>query len=385
MGYTLFESEHRGIKADLRFHIGYKENALVWELHLTSDEDKKIKVFPYVELAMMEFMRELQWQCYNKHQLFVYTLDDVLVYKYGVENQPKPKETPLVYFASDCKITGFDGDRDEFVGTSRSEENPAGLETGCTGSTLAGGDPCFAYEVDVDLKAGEERRICFFLGTAMTDDEIKKSVAHCREKNFVDESFAELKEKWNELDTRLAQVETVNNQAVRELIHLRASSAFINLRNKLWFEFLTAAFVCSVMIYFLGHNAEMQHVLSSYSITMMIVWLVLTCAYALYRAVRFGAFDVMKPTTQLMQLSNEYKRDYSLRRLASYPLFVAFTVLFVFFERGWIIERGRMTYAVVFCVVLIAVFGCAFRGELRRQKQLIDEVDKSLEELKNVE
>ncbi len=197
MGYTLFESEHRGIKADLRFHIGYKENALVWELHLTSDTDRKIKVFPYVELGMMEFMRELQWQCYNKHQLFVYTLDDILVYKYGVENQPKPDETPLIYFASDCPVSGFDGDRDEFVGTYRSEENPAGLETGCTGSTLAGGDPCFAYEVNVELKAGEEKRICFFLGAAMTDDEIKKSVAHCREPQFVDESFAELKAKWD--------------------------------------------------------------------------------------------------------------------------------------------------------------------------------------------
>lgn len=198
MGYTVFESKHRGIKADLRFHVGYKENALIWELHLTSDTDRKIKVFPYVELGMMEFMRELQWQCYNKHQLSVYNLDDILVYKYGVENQPRPDETPLIYFAADCPVTGFDGDRDEFVGTYRSEENPIGLEHGCTGSTLAGGDPCFAFETDIELKAGEEKRICFFLGAAMTDEAIKKSVAHCRENDFVDSSFAELKEKWNE-------------------------------------------------------------------------------------------------------------------------------------------------------------------------------------------
>lgn len=198
MGYTKFESEHRGIKADLRFHIGYKENALVWELHLTSDRDRKIKVFPYVELGMMEFMRELQWQCYNKHQLFVYTLDDILVYKYGVENQPRPNETPLIYFAADVPVSGYDGDRDEFVGTYRSEENPIGLEQGCTGSTLAGGDPCFAFETDIELKAGEERRICFFLGAAMDDDAIRTSVAHCRESSFVDESFAELSERWND-------------------------------------------------------------------------------------------------------------------------------------------------------------------------------------------
>lgn len=195
----------------------------------------------------------------------------------------------------------------------------------------------------------------------------------------------ELKSKWNELDSRLAKVETVNNQAVRELMNLRASSAFVNLRNKLWFEFFTAAFVSIVMIYVLGHNAEMQQILSSNSIAMMIVWLVLTCMYALFRAVRFGSFDITKPTTQLMKLSSEYKRDYSIRRLASYPLFITFSVLFVFFERGWLIERGRMAYAIVFCILIIIIFGWSFRCELLRQKHLIDEVDKSLAELREVE
>lgn len=195
----------------------------------------------------------------------------------------------------------------------------------------------------------------------------------------------ELKQKWNELDARLSKVETVNNQAVCELMNLRASSAFINLRNKLWFEFFIAALVSSIMTYVLGHSVEMQQVLSSNSITMMIVWLVFTSAYALYRAVRFGSFNVTKPTTQLMKLSSEYKRDYSLRRLASYPLFVAFVVLFVFFERGWIIERGKMTYAIVFCILLVCIFGLGFRSELRRQKKLIDDVDKSLKELSEME
>ena len=71
---------------------------------------------------MMEFMRELQWQCYNKHQLTAYNMGDILVYKYGVEDQPKPDQTPLVYFATDVPTTAFDCDRDEFVGSYRSEE-----------------------------------------------------------------------------------------------------------------------------------------------------------------------------------------------------------------------------------------------------------------------
>lgn len=198
MGYSVYNSKKNGLKADARYFVGPYENCLIWELTLKADTDRHIQVFPYVELGMMEFMRELQWQCYNKHQLTVYTLDDILVYKYGVENQPKPDETPLIYFAADVGVSGFDGDRDEFVGTYRSEENPLRVEEGaCSNSTMKGGDPCFALQLEIDLKAGEEKKIHIFLGAAMTDEEIKKSVGECRKPDFTDKSFAALKNQWD--------------------------------------------------------------------------------------------------------------------------------------------------------------------------------------------
>ena len=94
MGYTRFEAKKNGLAVNSTYFVGEYENALIWSLKIKSDSDKKISVFPYVELGMMEFMRELQWQCYNKHQLTAYNLDDILVYKYGVEDQPRPNETP---------------------------------------------------------------------------------------------------------------------------------------------------------------------------------------------------------------------------------------------------------------------------------------------------
>ena len=198
MGYTDFMSEKNGLRADARYFVGKYQNALIWELKLTSDADRDVTVFPYVELGMMEFMRELQWQCYNKHQLSVYTLDDILVYKYGVENQPKPDETPLIYFAADRPVAGFDGDRDEFVGAYRSEENPLRVEKGhCSGSTMAGGDPCFALEIPLSLKAGKTETVHIYLGAAMTDEDIKSAVAECREPDFCEKSFKALKEQWD--------------------------------------------------------------------------------------------------------------------------------------------------------------------------------------------
>ena len=198
MGYTRFEAEKDGIKAVATYFVGKYENALIWNLKLVSDSDKEITLFPYVELGMMEFMRELQWQCYNKHQLRCTNKGDVLVYEYGVETQPKADETPLVYFATNAKIKAFDCDRDEFVGSYRSEENPQNVEKGgCTNSTLYGGDPCFALEIPVSLKAGVEKEINIFLGTAMTVEEIEKSVANCCSEGFVENSFAGLKEHWD--------------------------------------------------------------------------------------------------------------------------------------------------------------------------------------------
>ena len=198
MGYTRFEATKNGIDVIATYFVGKYENALIWNLKFKSNTDKKVKLFPFVELGMMEFMRELQWQCYNKHQLSAYALDDVLVYKYGVETQPLPDQTPLIYFATDAKISGFDCDRDEFIGSFRSEENPILIEKGqCSNSELSGGDPCFALEIEVDLKAGEEKTVNVFLGAAMTEDDIKASVAHCRQQDFVEKSFIALKEQWD--------------------------------------------------------------------------------------------------------------------------------------------------------------------------------------------
>ena len=197
MGYTGFQAEHRGLEVHTTYLVGKEEDVLIWDMTLRSDRDRKVRIFPYVELGMMEFLREVQWQCYNKHQLACYPLGDILVYRYGVENQPRPEETPLVFFAADVPVTAFDCDRDSFVGSYRSEENPLGVERGeLSGSVLYGGDPCFALQLDLELKAGEERKVRIFLGTAMTEELILQTAARCREADFAERAGEALQAQW---------------------------------------------------------------------------------------------------------------------------------------------------------------------------------------------
>lgn len=201
MGYTRFEAKRGGIAARTVYFVGPHENSLIWNLTLTNEgnEAKELKVYAYAEFGMMEFMRELQWQCYNKHQVSVqYHEAEGLIYRYGVENQPKPEETPLVYLAADTPLAGYDGDREEFIGSYRSETNPAAIENGsCTGSTLLGGDPCGALQFNVTLKPGESRTINVFLGTAADEAEVSRAIARSREAGFVEASFQALKENWS--------------------------------------------------------------------------------------------------------------------------------------------------------------------------------------------
>ncbi len=221
MGYTRFTAEHKGVKAELLYFVGEFENCIIWNLKLTNTSNavKELDLFSFVEFGMMEFMRELSWVCYNKHQVKVNfnPETEAIIYDYAVEMQPKPKETPLVYMASDHKLFAYDGDRDEFIGSYRSESNPYAIENGgCTKSTLMGGDPCGALQLKVTLQPGETKTINTFLGTGMTKAEIRTSLENCRKVGFVEKSFAALKTEWNSYLSHF-QCTIPNKDAEREI------------------------------------------------------------------------------------------------------------------------------------------------------------------------
>jgi cellobiose phosphorylase len=201
MGYTRFSARHDNLDAQLKYFVAPNENVLVWNLKLTNDstEVKNLDLFAFVEFGMMEFLREVSWVCYMKHQMTVYYQNDInsLVFKYGVEHQPKPDETPLVYLASDYPLKGYDADRDEFIGTYRSESNPIVVEqSDCTNSTLYGGDPCGALQMEVTLNPGEEKTINVFLGCELTEETIGRTLNKLRDQAYVRAAYDSLIANW---------------------------------------------------------------------------------------------------------------------------------------------------------------------------------------------
>lgn len=192
----------------------------------------------------------------------------------------------------------------------------------------------------------------------------------------------ELKTKWNKLDTRLTQVETVNKKAVRELTRIRTASSLTQLKNRSHFGVFTSVFVSAVMIVFFCRNAEINSIMSPYSIWAIITYLVIASMYVLYRSTKVSQLNVTMPTTQLIERTNKLRRHFLMESNITYiSVLVLYTVVFALESQRWIIERGRLIPAILLFLALCALVSIAVIGNKRQNKSMFDEIDGNLMEL----
>ena len=192
----------------------------------------------------------------------------------------------------------------------------------------------------------------------------------------------ELKAKWDELDNRLAQVETVNKQAVRELTKIRTASSLSQLKTKNTVSLFTSFLVSAVMIYFFSHNAEINSIMSPYSITAIISYLVLGCMYVTVRSVKVNQLSVTMPTTQLIERTNKLRRHLLMEINITYiSILILYAVVFAIESQRWIIERGRLVPALVLFVALCTLVTFVVVTNKRENKSMFDEIDNNLKEL----
>ena len=200
LGYTKFNAEYDEVKADVKCFVG-KDNALIYNVVLTSDCDRKIKLFAVQEMGMMEYLREVQWQCYckNSQNILYDEAADALVYEYFPDLQSRGDETPFVTFFADRKCSSYSGVRADFVGPYRSLSDPIAIELGeCPNTELKGGEAMFSMSFDVELRAGVSEEINIFLGTVEPGESVVEIAKRYRSKGYVQNSFAQLRKMWND-------------------------------------------------------------------------------------------------------------------------------------------------------------------------------------------
>lgn len=169
-GESCFFAKHNDTEALLKLYITPDYDVLTWELQIknVNNADKKYDVFAYVELAQLNWHGDEESGYYWRHMLktwFDEKSESVMYMFHYPKNQEEKETLPLVWFASDKKITSFSGDRDAFMGNYRYEKNPVAVENGrCGNEEIFSGNPCAALHVQINCKGNQCENAKFYLG-----------------------------------------------------------------------------------------------------------------------------------------------------------------------------------------------------------------------------
>ncbi len=221
MGYTMIGSRYRGIEASTRYFVPLDENLEIWQLTVTNrrPEAAELSVFSALEFCFWDAQDDSTNFQRNFNIGEVEVEDGVIYHK----TEYRERRDHFAYFACSEKVAGFDTQREAFLGPYRGWDNPAAVERGRSGNSVAHGWALVgSHQVRLSLPPGESRELRFVLGYQQNPREekfdppdsqtINKKAAQAvlakyLQKANVDRAFEALRLHWEEL-LGLCQVKT---------------------------------------------------------------------------------------------------------------------------------------------------------------------------------
>jgi cellobiose phosphorylase len=228
LGYSIIASTHAGVRAETRYFVPLGENLEIWQLNLTNQRKTAadFSVFSAIEFCLWDALDDATNFQRNYSIGETEVEDDVIFHK----SEYRERRNHFAYFACSEKPVGFDTQRDSFLGVYRGWDRPLAVERGQMGNSLAHGwQPMGAYQIDVQLKPGEEKQIVFVLGYSENPKDqkfdppdsqhinkraVKPIIAKYLKQKKADSAFAELRSYWDQM-LGVMQVETPNEHVNR--------------------------------------------------------------------------------------------------------------------------------------------------------------------------
>ena len=215
LSYSVYRCRYDGISASQTLFIpreaGREDPVEIFDVRLRNESDRvrSLSVYGYVEFSfhLIEIDNQnfqMSLYCAGSHYR-----DGACLCEYHYEPDS------WQFLAGNFEPDSFDGVRDRFMGSYRTERNPLGVEKGTlSGSTELGGNPCGALEKRLVLQPGEEARVLFYLGTGS-----ERAIERARrvyDEAGTDRAFAELRRFWDER-LNVLQVKTPHENMNRSL------------------------------------------------------------------------------------------------------------------------------------------------------------------------
>lgn len=163
MGYTIFESQKNGVQAGLRCFVPLGEACEINQLTLTNQTDavKQLELVSAVEWCLWNAVDDSTNFQRNFSTGEVEVDDSVLYHK----TEYRERRNHYSFFAVNHPITGFDTDRDTFLGRFNSYANPQAVLSRKSGNSVAHGwAPMAGHRLTVTLHPGQTVCLIFLLG-----------------------------------------------------------------------------------------------------------------------------------------------------------------------------------------------------------------------------
>ena len=152
LGYTIIASRYASIAAEVRYFIPLGENLEIWQLSLKNEHGHpaRLSVFSSIEFCLWDAQDDATNFQRNFSTGQVEIEDGVIYHK----TEYRERRNHFAYFACSEKLSGFDTQRDLFLGPYRGWEAPAAVERGeCFDSVANGWAPIGSHQVDLTLDA----------------------------------------------------------------------------------------------------------------------------------------------------------------------------------------------------------------------------------------
>ena len=169
LGYSIFESEYRGIRSETTYLIPEGQAFEYWSIKVTntSDKPRTISAFSYAELANeWNYKQDLENLQYSQYVVLASYKDGVIHRR----NSTRDAFRELWFGLVGAPVTSFDTDRDAFLGPYRTQSAPLAVERGeCSGTQTVGDNSCASLHSRLELAPGETKQLIYMLGIGSPD------------------------------------------------------------------------------------------------------------------------------------------------------------------------------------------------------------------------
>ncbi len=226
LGYTRINGQKNNLNACVTAFVPLGDNCEINKITLKNNDTqtKTFSLFSYVEFCLwnaVEDMTNFQ-KNYNTGEVEV---EDSIIYH---KTEYRERRNHYAVYSVNAPVTGFDTDRESFLGTYGSPGKPDAIINGSSTNSIASGwSPIGSFHLSITLEPGEEKTLIFLLGYIENKEEekwesfgvinkrlAKELYARYQTVSQVDDALIALRDHWDELLSRFT-LETTDDKLCR--------------------------------------------------------------------------------------------------------------------------------------------------------------------------